>query len=237
MQKIILTGATGGLGRCLVDVIGRHDISELICVYRSEEKFASLWEKYKGLFGYLLTEEDDFKKLFDLVCCKDLDNLVLVLNAFSIFPIKKIGDMTAQELEDSVYGNVTRNYLLLNEAVRYCKDNELGLKIINLDSGAADHPLMGWGNYCASKAFMNSLLSVVACENPDYQIVSVDPGVMDTDMQAKIRATGQDVFEQVDTFINYKESGMLKAPEAVAEEIANRYIYDWTAKSMREKLR
>lgn len=237
MQKIILTGATGGLGRCLVDAISGHDINELICVYRNEEKFAVLREKYTGLSGYKLSKEEKFKDLFERIRCEEPDNIVLILNAFSISPIKRMGDMTAEEIETSVYGNVIRNYLLVNETIHYCKTNLLGLRIINLDSGAADYPLMGWANYCASKSFMNSLLSVALCENPKYQIVSVDPGVMDTDMQAKIRETRQDVFEQVGTFINYKESGMLKAPEKVAEEIVNKYVYDWTAKSMREKLR
>ena len=145
--------------------------------------------------------------------------------------------MTAEEVEVSVYGNVIRNYLLINEAVNYCKTNAVKLRMINLDSGAADHPLMGWSNYCASKAFMNSLLSVVAYENPDYQIVSVDPGVMDTNMQAEIRKTKQEVFEQVDTFIKYQKNGMLKAPEAVARQIVNKYVNDWTAETLREKLR
>ncbi len=237
MQKIILTGATGGLGKALVDVIGEHDSNELVCVYRNEEKFTALREKHTDLTGYKLSKEDNFEELFAMICHEDIDRIVLILNAFSISPIKRIGDMKAEEIGASVYGNVVRNYLLVNETVRYCKANALGLRIINLDSGAADHPLMGWGNYCASKAFMNSLLSVVACENPDYQIVSVDPGVMDTDMQTEIRAVKQDVFEQVETFINYKESGMLKAPETVARQIADKYLYDWTAKSMREKLR
>lgn len=237
MQKIILTGATGGLGKALVDVIGEHDSNELICVYRNEEKFTALREKHTDLTGYKLSKEDNFEELFAMICHEDIDKIVLILNAFSISPIKRIGDMKAEEIEASVYGNVVRNYLLVNETVRYCQANALGLRIINLDSGAADHPLMGWGNYCASKAFINSLLSVVACENPDYQIVSVDPGVMDTDMQAEIRTAAPDVFDKVDTFRNYKDSGVLKAPKMVAKQIADRYIFDWTAETMREKLR
>ena len=237
MRKIILTGATGGLGKCLVDVIGKYDINELICVYRNEEKFALLREKYRGILGYKLLETDCFQGLFDSIKSKKIDTIVLILNAFSISPIKKIGDMTAEEIETFVYGNVIRNYLIINEAVNYCKANAVGLRIINLDSGAADHPLMGWSNYCTSKAFVNTLLSVVSCENPDYQIVSVDPGVMDTHMQAEIRETKQEVFEQVDTFINYQKDGMLKSPEVVARQIVDKYVNDWTAKSLREKLK
>ena len=237
MRKIILTGATGGLGKCLVDIIAEYDINELICLYRNEEKFALLQEKYEEISGYQLSETEHFQELFDRIRSEKIENIVLILNAFSISPIKRVGDMTAEEIEGSVYGNVIRNYLLINEAVNYCKTNAVKLRMINLDSGAADHPLMGWSNYCASKAFMNSLLSVVAYENPDYQIVSVDPGVMDTNMQAEIRKTKQEVFEQVDTFIKYQKNGMLKDPEAVARQIFDKYVNDWTAETLREKLR
>jgi len=237
MRKIILTGATGGLGKCLVDVLGKDNLNELICVYRNEDKFSSLREKYNGIYGYKLSESDCFQDLFSFIRCEETDFIVLILNAFSISPIKSVGDITAEEIEASVYGNIVRNHLLINETVKYCKTNTIGLRIVNLDSGAADHPLMGWSNYCASKAYMNSLLSVVLCENPEYEIVSVDPGVMDTNMQAQIRATQSDVFNQVDTFINYKKNGMLKKPEVVANQIVEQYVNDWKAQSLREKLR
>lgn len=237
MRKIILTGATGGLGKCLVDVIGKENLNELICVYRNEEKFSFLREKYKDIVGYRLSIEDRFEELFDLVRCEETASIVLILNAFSISPIKSVGDMMAEEIETSVYGNVIRNHLLINETVKYCKTNAVKLRVINLDSGAADRPLTGWSNYCASKAYMNSLLSVVACENPEYEIVSVDPGVMDTDMQAQIRASQSEVFNQVDTFIDYKKNGVLKTPESVARQIVEKYVSNWTAESLREKLR
>ena len=237
MRKIILTGATGGLGKCLVDVIGENNLNELICVYRSEEKFSFLREKYRDIVGYKLSKEDHFEELFRLISADETNSLLLILNAFSIAPIKGIGTMSSEEIESSIYGNVIRNHLLINETVKYCKANAMGLRVINLDSGAADHALMGWGIYCASKAYMNSLLSVLACENPEYEIVSVDPGVMDTKMQEQIRETGRDVFNQVDTFINYKKNGMLKTPQSVASEIVKRYVNAWTAETLREKLR
>lgn len=236
MKKIILTGATGGLGKSLVDIISVHDIGELICVYRNQEKFNMLCKEYKGLHGYWISGDDDFSELFSLIKDRESNDIVLILNAFSIVPIQKIGKMSADEIRAFIYGNITRNCLLINETVNYCKTNQLGLRIINLDSGAADRPLTGWGNYCASKAFVNSFLSVVAKENPQYQIVSVDPGVMDTNMQAEIRATAKDSFDDVEIFVDYKKKGLLKNPRDIAMQIADKYLFHWTAKSLREKL-
>ena len=238
MQKIILTGATGGLGFQLAKKIVSSDIGKLYCVYRNKQKYQDMFDK-EGLFpeGYLLEYKDDFSGLINLLDGDEheAENIVLILNAFSIIPIASIGTFATEEIEEMIYGNITRNVLILNRIVEYCKKHNTGLRIINMDSGAADHPLTGWANYCASKAYLNSFLSVLAIENPDYEIVSFDPGVVDTDMQAKIRNTDKNIFNRVDTFIEYKERGVLRKPEDIADQIIDRYLLNWNPQSMREK--
>jgi NAD(P)-dependent dehydrogenase (short-subunit alcohol dehydrogenase family) len=43
------------------------------------------------------------------------------------------------------------------------------------------------GAYGASKAAMNHLCSTLAAEEPDLAVISIRPGVIDTQMQADIR--------------------------------------------------
>ncbi len=236
MKKIILTGATGGLGTELVDTILSYNIGELVCVYRNEKKFNKIRNEQKKLKGYQVLENDDFSKLFSWVEDKETNEIMLILNAFSITPIKKMGEMRSDEIENFVYGNITRNTLLINKTINHCKINGIALRIINLDSGAADRPFTGWGNYCASKSFINSLLSVVSKENSDYRVVSVDPGVIDTNMQEEIRSADKEVFDQVEMFKDYKKKGLLKSPKIVAIQICEKYLINWTAKFLREKL-
>lgn len=38
-MKIILTGATGGLGRCLAEEIIRLENGDVTCIYRNQKKF------------------------------------------------------------------------------------------------------------------------------------------------------------------------------------------------------
>lgn len=238
MRKIILTGATGGVGFQLAKKIISSDIGKLYCVYRNKQKYEDMFDK-EGLFpeGYLLEYKDDFSGLINLIDGDEqwAENIVLILNAFSIIPIASIGTFATEEIEEMIYGDITRNVLILNCIVEYCKKHNIGLRIINMDSGAADHPLTGWANYCASKAYLDSFLSVLAIENPDYEIVSFDPGVVDTDMQAKIRNTDKNIFNKVDTFIEYKERGVLRKPEDIADQIIDRYLLNWNPQSMREK--
>ena len=236
MKKILLTGATGGLGRCIANEVIDAKIGDLLCIYRNQEKFDKIFrENSHKMEKYLLAQEDDFSDLIKMIDAVKCDGIILILNAFSILPIKRIGSLSTNEILQAISCNITQNFLLLNKAVGFCQKNSISLEIINIDSGAADFPLTGWGNYCASKAFMNSMLSVIALENPDYRIVSFDPGVMDTDMQAAIRSVDEETFDQVETFIGYKTEGRLNTPYDVAKQIRERYLCDWLAKNMREK--
>ena len=236
MRTIILTGATGGLGSVLAQKIMERSLGELICIYRNEKKFQKIFaDQSSAMHPYKTSAEDDYKRLESMLAAIPTDEVVLILNAFSIAPIQLIGDYTCHDIDQMVSGNIRQNVVLLNEVIRICHRGAYQLRIINLDSGAADFPLRGWGNYCASKAYMNAFLSVVSLENQDYKVVSFDPGVMDTGMQKQIRETEKHVFDQVDQFISYKEEKQLVSPSVVAEQLIERYISDWKASKAREK--
>lgn len=237
MKTIVLTGATGGLGlEVAKEIIGKK-CGRLIAVYRDEDKYNRLFSEYHDVQPYKTSNSDDYKSIEGIIVQSPVEEIVLVLNAFSIVPIKRIGDYSYAEIDEMVQGNIRQNIILINEIVRICRTNSYKLRIINLDSGAANFPLMGWGNYCASKAYMNAFLAVVALENEDYKVVSFDPGVMDTKMQMQIRETDKSIFDQVDKFISYKENNQLFAPSFVAKQLVERYISDWKAEVAREKCR
>lgn len=238
MQTIVLTGATGGLGQVLARKIIQEKCGNLICIYRNEDKFRSLFsDLLSGMHSHKTGPDDDYALLEDSILALPGKDVALILNAFSILPLKSVGEYSVQEMDEMINGNIRQNIVLLNRVTGLCRRKHLELKIINLDSGASGFPLRGWGNYCASKAYINSFLSVTALENPDFKVVSFDPGVMDTDMQRQIRETDKKVFDQVDTFISYKERGLLSDPSAVAEQLIERYVSHWKAAGMREKYR
>lgn len=80
---------------------------------------------------YLLNEKDDFSRLVQLLSIKNYDCIIVLLNAFSITSIKRIGDFDTEKIEHFIYGNLIRNILLINEVVAYCKHNSIQLRIIN----------------------------------------------------------------------------------------------------------
>ena len=62
-QVVILTGATGGLGSILAKRMLKESIGKLICVYRNESKFQSIYnEVQKDILGYKTYDSDDYKE-------------------------------------------------------------------------------------------------------------------------------------------------------------------------------
>ena len=77
---------------------------------------------------------------------------------------------------------------------------------------------------------MEGFIRAVAVEEQTqphpFLAISVDPGVMDTGMQALIRATPQEDFPEVARFVSRCEAGGLAAPDAVAEAIIRLISFD-----------
>ena len=70
-------------------------------------------------------------------------------------------------------------------------------------------------------------LDVLAEQEKDggcVEVIQVDPGVMDTGMQEKIRAADAKSFPRLAEFQALKEEGKLRSPEEVAENIIRKYI-------------
>ena len=71
--------------------------------------------------------------------------------------------------------------------------------VINISSGAAHSPLEGWSAYCSAKAGLAMLTNTIAleCADAGVRVFGLAPGVIDTDMQASIRASGISRISQI----------------------------------------
>jgi NAD(P)-dependent dehydrogenase (short-subunit alcohol dehydrogenase family) len=149
--------------------------------------------------------------------------LVLVHNAAVIGPVGAIGTLAADELQSAVAVNLTAPMLLTN-AVMAAAGTQREITVLFISSGAARHNVAGWAAYSATKLAGESFFEALAAqhaENPRIRVVNVNPGIMDTDMQSRIREHAQrDVyFPDRDRFVGLHERGELTAPAAVARRI------------------
>jgi len=96
-------------------------------------------------------------------------------------------------------------------------------KVLNVSSGLGRRAMAGSAVYCAAKAGMDHYSRAVALEEASRpngaRIVSLAPGVFDTDMQVQLRNADPLQFPERAAFIGLKESGQLLSPDAAAARL------------------
>ncbi|OBZ17062.1 SDR family NAD(P)-dependent oxidoreductase [Bacillus sp. FJAT-26390] len=119
--------------------------------------------------------------------------------------------------------NLLAPMLLTQSLIKQTDHLELKRIIVNVSSGSANYAAAGMSAYCASKAALNMFTSCVQLEeHRAVTVYKVDPGMVDTEMQAEARQVeGQPVF---DYFRQAKEAGSLKTAESVAKKIVKRVL-------------
>lgn len=120
---------------------------------------------------------------------------IVVNNAGVIGPIGRIDAVGPIAWGQNIAINLVGAYGVIHGAIRA---NPI-CTIINLSSGAARRPLEGWSAYCAGKAGL-AMLTRAAHEEfcqTGLRIFGFAPGVVDTDMQSEIRASGLNPVSQL----------------------------------------
>ena len=92
-------------------------------------------------------------------------------------------------------------------------------RLLNISSGLGRRAMAGSAGYCAVKAGLDHLSRALALEAPDVGVVSLAPGVIDTDMQVQLRGADPARFPEQTRFQGLKDGGQLQTAEATAASI------------------
>lgn len=111
-----------------------------------------------------------------------LDLLVLNASMLGPSPQPPLADYPGDVLEAVYATNVLAPLRLVQLALPRLRP---GGAIVAVTSDAAREPYPGWGGYGSSKAALEQAANVLAAERPDLRVYAVDPGDMDTRMQAE----------------------------------------------------
>ncbi|GGH49364.1 SDR family oxidoreductase [Frigidibacter albus] len=150
--------------------------------------------------------------------------VLLVNNAGMVEPIGPAGTLDPSAIARAVALNVTAP-LMLADALIAVTEGADDRRILHVSSGAARNAYAGWSLYCATKAALDHHGRAVAEDKrPGLRIESLAPGVIDTDMQAAIRATTEAQFTLRERFVGLKESGGLASPEDCARRLVAHLI-------------
>jgi benzil reductase ((S)-benzoin forming) len=97
-------------------------------------------------------------------------------------------------------------------------------RVLLVSSGAGRRAFAGSASYCAAKAALDHFARAVALDEQRHgaqaaRIVSLAPGVIDTDMQTLMRATDPSVFSERQFFVDLHQRGELATPQAAAARV------------------
>jgi NAD(P)-dependent dehydrogenase (short-subunit alcohol dehydrogenase family) len=223
MKKVIVTGHSRGLGAAIAETLLARDIA-VLGISRSVNR--ALGVQYPDLLRQYALDLADIHALTGWIDGGALDRFLsdasqacLVNNAGLLQPVGPPGGQGARAIAQAVSVNVAAP-LMLTDAFARAAASVSDRRVLHISSGAARSVLAGWSVYCATKAALDQhARAVVADAIAGLRIVSLAPGVVDTDMQAEIRASETEKFPLRGRFRAMKEEGSLASPRETAHGI------------------
>ncbi len=214
-KKVLITGATGGIGGSLVEKFYNLN-SIILATGTNEEKLTNLKKKYPNIIieKFKLDEHDKIENFIESVNTK-LDGLDILVNNAGITLDNLSIRLTEENWKRVLDINLTSSFLMCKYAIKKMLKKKFG-RIINITSIVGHTGNLGQSNYAASKAgiiaFSKSLAIEYAKKNINVNCVS--PGFIKTEMTDKIN----DEFKK--NLINKIPSGDLGTGEDVSNCVA-----------------
>ncbi len=219
----IVTGHTRGLG----EGIARHLLARkarVLGIARNENR--ALTKEFGGALIQTRLDLSDGRALLGWLgdgtlarFLNGVDRPILVNNAGLLNPIGPLDAQEPSHVARAASVNVSAA-LTLSAAFVTNTPDAIDRRILHISSGAGRKGYAGWSVYCASKAALDNHARAVALDRTArLRISSLAPGVIDTDMQAEIRATTEELFPDRARFEAMKRDGKLPSPDDVGRAV------------------
>jgi benzil reductase ((S)-benzoin forming) len=231
----ILTGASRGMGLAMARQLlapGRI----LLCISRrTNDELAALaqargahLEQWSQDLADSLEAAERLERWLGSLHAAELDSATLINNAGVIPTISPLGGIATNDLSNALRVGLESPLALtsafLRVTGRWVQHGWSGpRKVLNISSGLGRRAMASQAAYCTAKAGMDMYSQCVALEEAQQpngaRVVSLAPGVIDTDMQVQLRAGDPAAFPDLGNFIGMKERGQLTSPDAAAARV------------------
>ena len=149
-------------------------------------------------------------------------------NAGLLAPIGPLADADPGALKSNIEVNVLGVMHGTATFVRHLRARAGEGVLVNVSSGAASRPYVGWAAYGGAKAAVEMITEVVAREEraSGLRAYALSPGLIDTDMQALIRATSDEDFPSAARFRQVHADGTFNSAAWVTRFILDQLVDD-----------
>jgi len=186
-KKILITGATGGIGNSLIEKFNNLG-SSIVATGTNEEKLYDLKKIYPKIIieKFMLDEHEKIENFIETINEK-VDGLDVLVNNAGITMDNLSIRLTEANWKKVLDINLTSTFLMCKFMIKKMLKKKYG-KIVNITSIVGHTGNLGQANYAASKAgiiaFSKSLAIEYAKKNININCVS--PGFIKTEMTDKI---------------------------------------------------
>lgn len=226
----LITGASRGLGRAMAEQLLQAGHMVLGISRRPEPQLAELAQKAGA---ELIQWEQD---LSDPVAAsarlsawlktldgQRFDSVTLINNAGTVGNPAPLASAVEAELSLALRIGLEAPMLLTAAFLGATREWRGARKVLNISSGLGRNAMGSQAPYCAAKAGMDHFSRAVALEEAaapnGARIVSLAPGVIDTDMQVQLRGADAQAFPDRANFEQLKSGGQLISPDEAARRV------------------
>jgi benzil reductase ((S)-benzoin forming) len=167
--------------------------------------------------------------------------LLVIHNAGTVQPVGPTANKPVGEVIDALNINLVSGIAFLSTAMAHFQCCPGRKVVAHITSGAAVRAHAGLSLYSAAKAGMDQFMRVVAAEQArqahPFTAASLDPGALDTDMQATLRNASPDDYPGAAAFAQRQRDGALGRVEDVATVLRCLLADDTLASGERHPLR
>ncbi len=214
-KKIIITGATGGIGNSIVKKLSESG-AKILATGTRLEKLEELKSKFKNtdILKFDISKGEEIEEFIENATKQLGGGLDCLINNAGITQDNLAIRMNIDEWKKVIDINLTSTFLLSKFAIKKMLKNKYG-KIINITSVVGHTGNLGQVNYTASKAGIVAMAKSLAIEyaKKNININCISPGFIKTEMTDKI----DDKFKEA--IISKIPSSRLGKPEDVANAV------------------
>jgi NAD(P)-dependent dehydrogenase (short-subunit alcohol dehydrogenase family) len=175
----IVTGASRGLGLALARALVEREW-RLVVDARGADALERAVTDVEGVIAIAGDVTDPQHRCALVEAAGDrIDLLVNNASLLGPSPQPPLAAYPLAELARVYEVNVFAPLALLQEALPQLGS---GAAVLHISSDAAVEPYAGWGGYGSSKAALEQLTAILAAEQPQLRVYTVDPGDMRTQM-------------------------------------------------------
>ncbi len=214
-KKILITGATGGIGNSLVKKF--YDLNaKIVATGTNDDKLKQLKKNYPSIIikKFNLEKHNEIDDFVEFTF-NELEGLDVLINNAGITKDNISLRLTEADWKKVIDINLSSTFLICKSSIKRMLKQKAG-KIINITSIVGHTGNVGQANYAASKAgivgFSKSLAIEYAKKNININCIS--PGFIQTEMTDKIQESYKDLLK------SKIPKGTLGKPEDVSNCVA-----------------